>query len=94
MDATGPSVYREAAARCRKAARSSTDPKEWIVMAEQWEWLADTAGGSWLRPFKSRHHNEPIARFETIAASAPAGSHESLASRTDSETNSCRSRLS
>ena len=48
MDATGPSVYREAAARCRKAARSSGDPKEWIAMAEQWEWLADTADGSWL----------------------------------------------
>jgi hypothetical protein len=46
--ATGPSVYREAAARCRKAARSSGDPKEWIAMAEQWEWLADTADGSWL----------------------------------------------
>ena len=48
MDATNPSVYREAAARCRKTARSSGDAKEWIAMAEQWEWLADTADGSWL----------------------------------------------
>jgi hypothetical protein len=48
VDATGPSVYREAAARCRKAARSSSDSKEWIAMAKQWEWLADTADGSWL----------------------------------------------
>jgi hypothetical protein len=23
-------------------------------MAEQWEWLADTANGSWLLPSKSR----------------------------------------
>jgi hypothetical protein len=55
MDATGPSVYREAAARCRKAALSSTDSKEWIVMAEQWEWLADTANGSWLLPSEDHH---------------------------------------
>jgi hypothetical protein len=47
-----PGVYREAAARCREAARSSANPREWIVMAEQWEWLADTADGSWLLPSK------------------------------------------
>ena len=46
--------YREAAVRCRKAALSSTDSKEWIVMAEQGEWLADTADGSWLLPSKGR----------------------------------------
>jgi hypothetical protein len=46
--------YREAAESCRKAGRSSTSPKEWIVMAEQWEWLADTADGSWLLPSKGR----------------------------------------
>jgi hypothetical protein len=45
--------YLEAAVRCRKAALSSTDSKVWIVMAEQWEWLADTADGSWLSPSKS-----------------------------------------
>ena len=44
------------AARCRKAARSSTDPKEWLVMAEQREWLADTADGSWQLPSKGRHN--------------------------------------
>jgi hypothetical protein len=47
--------YREAAARCRKASVSSTTPKEWIAMAEQWEWLADTANGPWrLLSSKSR----------------------------------------
>jgi hypothetical protein len=40
MDPTKPSFCREAAAKCRKEVLSSTDPKEWIVMAEQWEWLA------------------------------------------------------
>jgi hypothetical protein len=55
-----PNVYREAAARCRKAALSSSDPKEWIAMAEQWEWLADTANGSWLVPPKANHHDEQL----------------------------------
>ena len=58
MDPTKPSFYRKAAARCRKAALSSSDPKEWIAMAEQWEWLADTADGSWLLPSKSRHYDK------------------------------------
>jgi hypothetical protein len=39
--------YREAAVRCRKAALSSIDSKEWVAMAERWEWLADTANGPW-----------------------------------------------
>jgi hypothetical protein len=55
-----PSVYREAAARCRKAAQSSTDPKDWIIMAEQWEWLAETANGSWLLPSKVHHDDERL----------------------------------
>jgi hypothetical protein len=54
MDPAEPRVCREAAARCRKAALSSTNQKEWIDMAEQWEWLADTADGGWGLPSKSR----------------------------------------
>lgn len=42
------STYREAAAQCRKAALTAINPRDWIDMAEQWEWLADTAGGRWL----------------------------------------------
>jgi len=66
MDATGPSVYREAAARCRKAALSSSDPKEWIAMAEQWEWLADTANGSWLLPSKGHHDSGQLLDLKRL----------------------------
>lgn len=63
MDPTEPSVCREAAARCRKAALSSTDPKEWILMAEQWDWLADTADGSCAMP-------STLAGFEALKPQA------------------------
>jgi hypothetical protein len=53
-----PSIYREAAARCRMAALSSSgDPRAWIAMAEQWEWLANTANGSWLLSSKGHPNN-------------------------------------
>jgi hypothetical protein len=55
-----PNVYREAAARCRKAARSSSDSKEWIALAEQWEWLADTANGLWILPSRARNSHEQL----------------------------------
>jgi hypothetical protein len=44
--------FREAAAKCRKGALSSANPKQWIDLAEQWEWLADTAG--WSSLFEAR----------------------------------------
>jgi hypothetical protein len=47
-------VFREAAARCRKAALSSTNPKEWIFMAEQWEWLAETSDLSTIAIYRPR----------------------------------------
>jgi hypothetical protein len=48
MDPSQPSACLEAAARCRKIALSAATPKEWIVMAEQWEWLAETSDGTHL----------------------------------------------
>jgi hypothetical protein len=68
MDATGPSVYYESAARCRKTALSSSDPKEWIVMAGQWEWLADTANGSWLSPSKGHHDSGQLLDLKRLQA--------------------------
>jgi hypothetical protein len=59
METLIPSFYRESAARCRKAASSSTNPKEWISMAEQWELLGDTEDGSYLSLlFKARDEGE------------------------------------
>jgi hypothetical protein len=41
MDPTKSSYCRQAAARCRKTASLSATAKSWIVMAKQWEFLAD-----------------------------------------------------
>jgi hypothetical protein len=79
MDPTNPVFCREAAARCRKTARSSTDPKEWIAMAEQWEWLADTADGSWLLSSKGHPDSGKLLDLKTIATSAPAVSSAAVA---------------
>jgi hypothetical protein len=68
-----PSAYREAAARCRKEARSSTNPKEWVAMAEQWEWLADTANGSWLAPSKGRDNDERFLDLRADVSAAERG---------------------
>jgi hypothetical protein len=51
-------VYLEAAAKCRKAALSSANPQQRIVMAEQWEWLAKTSDGTYLLA-------RACAKFET-----------------------------
>jgi len=58
MDPAEPIDCREAAARCRKTAMSSTSPKEWILMAEKWEWLANTSEGSYQSPSRSRDKGE------------------------------------
>jgi hypothetical protein len=50
MDPTEVSFCRKAAARCRKTASASMNPKEWIRMAEDWELLADAEDGSYLSP--------------------------------------------
>ena len=48
----------------RPTFRISSDPKEWIAMAEQWEWVADTANGSWLLP--SKNCNDGIERWPEL----------------------------
>jgi hypothetical protein len=56
MDPTQKAVaYRKAAARCRKTAASSSSPKEWIAMAEQWELLANTEDGCRLLPSENSY---------------------------------------
>ena len=59
-----PSVYRQAAARCRKIARTSSHPKDWIFMAERWVWLADVANGSWLFPSSAHFSNANEYRWD------------------------------
>jgi hypothetical protein len=56
MDRTRVNSYRSSAARCRKAALSSTNPKDWIAMAEQWESLADNEEA--LRILSSESRNK------------------------------------
>jgi hypothetical protein len=86
MDPTNPIFCREAAARCRKAAGRSTDPKEWITMAEQWEWLADTADGSWLLSSKGHPDSGQLLDLKRLPRLLPAVSSTNLASpRADSE---------
>ena len=78
--------YREAAESCRKAGRSSTSEKEWIVMAEQWEWLADTADGSWLLSSKGHPDSGQLLDLKRLPRLLPAVSSTNLASpRADSE---------
>jgi hypothetical protein len=72
MDRTRAKGYRCAAARCRKAASSSINPKEWIALAEQWESLADTA--LQLLPPEGRNKDEPSSG-RTNGSAAP-GFHD------------------
>jgi hypothetical protein len=42
MTPTGPAKYRSAGERCRKKAKSSSNQKEWIRYAQEWEKLAQS----------------------------------------------------
>jgi hypothetical protein len=72
MDRTRVKSYRSAAARCRKAASLSISPKEWIALAEQWEFLAEA---QLLLPKSSNKSEPPSGR--TNGSSAP-GFHDPL----------------
>jgi hypothetical protein len=61
---------REAAADCRRAALSSTEPKMWILLAEQWEWLADTADGMHLLARELAHLQTKTSPTSSVLRSA------------------------
>jgi hypothetical protein len=73
VDKTKANSHRFAAAKCRKAASTSTNPKEWIALAEQWESLADAQQ---LLPSESRNKGKPSSD-RTNGSSAP-GFHDLL----------------
>ena len=63
MDATEPSVCREAAARCRKLALSSSTPGErleWLHLAAEWEWLGEAAEVSSLHLPEGAARGQPV----------------------------------
>ena len=68
MDPTESNACREAASRCRKMASSSTNSKEWIAMAEQWELLADTEQGLSPPPSPRRDMDASLSDFKQTRA--------------------------
>jgi hypothetical protein len=76
MDKTIANSYRSSAARCRKAALSSSNPKEWIAKAEQWELTAANEEALRILPSKGRNKGEPSSG-RTNGSAAP-GFHDPL----------------
>jgi hypothetical protein len=59
VDQTRAKGYLFAAARCRKAASTSRNPKEWIALAEQWEFLVEAQ-----QLLRSESKQRPLARLD------------------------------
>jgi hypothetical protein len=72
MSPAEPSAYREVPAKCRKAALSSADPEQWVLLAELREWLANTPDGTCLLA-------KAIFQFEAEASPASGDSPRAAA---------------